>query len=62
MEDIEVKANGKLQELHRTSRILGRHVLKIIKKEAILLQSLFVGEEFCTFVCQKKDRLFVYIK
>lgn len=37
MEDIEVKANGKLQELHRTSRILGRHVLKIIKKEAILL-------------------------
>lgn len=61
MKEIEIKAYGKLNELHKTSRILGRHVLNIVKKEAILLQSPFPDEEFCAFVCQKKGRLFVYI-
>lgn len=61
MQDIELKANGKLNELHKTSRILGKQVLTIIKKEATLLQSPFPDEEFCAFVCQKKGRLFVYL-
>lgn len=61
IKEIEIKANGKLNELHKTSRILGRHVLNIIKKEAILLQSPFPDEEFCAFVCQKRGKLFVYI-
>ncbi|MEC1718592.1 ImmA/IrrE family metallo-endopeptidase [Schinkia azotoformans] len=61
MKDIESKANSKLIELHKNSRILGRHILNIVKKEATLLQSPFSDEEFCAFVCQKKGRLFVYI-
>lgn len=61
MKDIEMKANSKLNELHKSSRILGKQVLNIIKKEATLLQSPFSDEEFCAFVCQKKERLFVYI-
>lgn len=61
MEEIELKANGKLNELHKTSRILGKEVFSIIRKEAILLQSPFSDEELCAFVCQKKGRLFVYI-
>lgn len=54
MEEIELKANGKLNELHKTSRILGKEVFSIIRKEAILLQSPFSDEELCAFVCQKR--------
>lgn len=60
-EDIESKANRKLEELHLHSRILGQHVFNIVKREATLLQSPFSDKEFCAFVCQKKGRLFVYI-
>lgn len=59
--DIESKANGKLAELHQQSRILGKHVFNIVKKEATLIQSPFPDEEFCAFVCQKEGRLFVYV-
>ncbi|EKN67979.1 ImmA/IrrE family metallo-endopeptidase [Schinkia azotoformans] len=61
MKDLEEKANSKLIELHKTSRILGRHVLNIVKKEATLLQSPFPDDNLCAFVCQKKGYLFVYI-
>ncbi|MDR7000091.1 ImmA/IrrE family metallo-endopeptidase [Neobacillus niacini] len=59
--EIESKANGKLAELHKHSHILGKHVLNIIKREATLIQSPFPDEDFCAFVCKKKDHLFVYI-
>jgi len=59
--EIETKASTKLTQLHKSQRIIGKEVLNIIRKEAILLQSPFENEELCAFVCQKKDRLFVYI-
>ncbi|MFB9762494.1 ImmA/IrrE family metallo-endopeptidase [Ectobacillus funiculus] len=61
IQDIEAKANSKLSELHKPSRILGKDVFRIVKREAILLQSPLQEEDLCAFVCQKKGRLFVYI-
>ncbi|MFX3623491.1 MAG: ImmA/IrrE family metallo-endopeptidase [Ectobacillus sp.] len=61
MQDIEAKANSKLSELHKSSRILGKDVLRIVKREATLLQAPFQDENLCAFVCHKKNRLFVYI-
>ncbi|HDX9588856.1 TPA: ImmA/IrrE family metallo-endopeptidase [Bacillus pseudomycoides] len=59
--DIEAKAHSKLSELHKPSRILGKDVLRIVKREATLLQSPLQEEDLCAFVCQKKGKLFVYI-
>ena len=59
--DLEIKANGKIAEFRKTSRIIKEEIFGIIADSSIFLQYPIEDDEFCGFVSSKKGRLFTFV-
>lgn len=61
VKDLELKANGRLLELGKSSRIVKEEIFSIIANNSIFIQYPIEDEELCGFVCPKKGKLFSFV-
>ncbi|MDA8234465.1 MAG: ImmA/IrrE family metallo-endopeptidase [Clostridia bacterium] len=61
VKDLELKANGKIMDLGKSSRIIKEEVFSVIAEHSIFLQYPIEDEELCGFVCPKKGKLFSFV-
>lgn len=59
--DLELKANGKIAELGKSSRIIKEEIFAVIAEYSIFLQYPIEDDELCGFVCPKKGKLFSFV-